>query len=1167
MLVLPVLLTVCGLALLSPGARAWQATMLDYSGDVSPIKALSSAQGRRAHSGPNSRLFNSLRTTDAVGDRTANYSTTADPLISLEAEILVPTFIESVAISGDTIIVGSPAYPSENRSDSAYVLVRNGTTWSLQQKLLPHDPSDFLGFGVSVAISGDTAVVGTANTNSAYVFVRCGTTWTQQQKLRGEQWFGYYVAISGDTIVVGGQNYGGSPAAAYVFVRNGTTWIQQQKLTASGHDRNSLGFGRSVTISGIGDTILVGDPSGENNKGAVYVFERNGATWNEQAKLTASDGAYRDSFGSSVAFHKGTAVVGAPGDDNTAGTDAGSVYVLVRNGTTWTEQQKLTTSDSGNAGHRVSISGDIIVATDYVFVRSGTTWSEQAKLIGGRSAISGDKIVVGRGNRVYIYRVNGHSEAASNSETAYTSTTCPDAVPAPVLDYAPLVYLHPDDQYMPADVTHFIQNSDLRWSHGEGCDDHSVAERGSIQASKLGTAGVLGDLSPYSHNPNRLLWKHPAQQGDRGSTYVSCSHHSRTFTTHDHTRPYDKNRVDANDNGILRHPLFEKEGFFLNLENNENIRKGLQNSSGNSSVYSGAPVYYEYVPNHYITYWFFYAYNKFHVGDAPDQEHEGDWERISIRLDSNDHPDLVAYYQHDRMPEYVSWVSMQAEGKLHNGTHPIVFSAKGSHASYSYAGTIEFEEHGIPVADHTKYGPAWSTWNSLANVKKQPWYGYGGAWGEVGDGYPIFGGGESFTGPRGPSKYKDPKPAEWTSSLNPSAFTLSETGYTRTSSSQIFNNLNGNKKAIPANAQSALITEIHPGNVLISEFRLSGPSGARDEFIELYNNTDAPIDLDGYILSAFDPAAGSFQVVLPSMIIPPRGHALIVDTGAYSLTSLASDDFDLAGCECDFFIDTEGVELLNPDGVRADAAGFVGNEALYREGAGLSPIGTSDGEYSFVRKTETAGGQPNTGRPQDTNDNAADFIFISTTGGSFGGSVASVLGAPGPENLSSPIQRNRQIRATLLDPAVGASSPKNRFRDSTPNQAICNGNCPLGTLSIRRTYTNNTGGNVTRLRFRVIDMTTLNSPGSGSSQAILRLLSSPTISVTNTVGELITVRGLTLEEPPAQPNGGGLNSSLVAGTITTETPLTHRAKISVQFLLGIQQGGNFSFLVNVEALP
>jgi hypothetical protein len=155
----------------------------------------------------------------------------------------------------------------------------------------------------------------------------------------------------------------------------------------------------------------------------------------------------------------------------------------------------------------------------------------------------------------------------------------------------------------------------------------------------------------------------------------------------------------------------------------------------------------------------------------------------------------------------------------------------------------------------------------------------------------------------------------------------------------------------------------------------------------------------------------------------------------------------------------------------------------------------------------------------------------------------------------------------LLDTCVAAQSPPNRVRDFTSDPV---NNSAFGTLDIRRTVVNNTGGNVTRLRFRVVDITTFPAP---SGIADLRPRTSTAIVVTvdrppcGSGTSNVTVQGTQLEQPPAQPNGGGFNSSMGANTVTLATPVANGGSIDVRFLLGIQQTGSFKFFVNVEALP
>jgi hypothetical protein len=242
---------------------------------------------------------------------------------------------------------------------------------------------------------------------------------------------------------------------------------------------------------------------------------------------------------------------------------------------------------------------------------------------------------------------------------------------------------------------------------------------------------------------------------------------------------------------------------------------------------------------------------------------------------------------------------------------------------------------------------------------------------------------------------------------------------------------------------------------------------------------------------------------------------------------------------------------------RFDAAGFNTSNSLYREGAGLPLLGANVGEYSFVRKL-------NSGVSQDSGDNVADFTFVATNGGVYG-SLVAILGAPGPENRFSSIQRNATLPVTVLDPAVAASVAPNRVRDT----AAVGPNAAFGTLTMRRTITNNTGTSLTKLRFRVIDITTLNTPGyvAGGSQSDMRVLSSSDLMVTVTGGQSVLVRGTTVETPPTQAGGGGLNSSLNVGVISLSQPLAPGQSINVQFVLGVQQTGSFRFFMNVEALP
>jgi hypothetical protein len=362
----------------------------------------------------------------------------------------------SVALSGDTALVGAPYRTVSGHADAgvAYVFVRSGTSWSQQAELSDPDPAANDWFGDSVALDGGTALVvadgktvgGHADAGAAYVFVRSGTSWSQQAELTASNaaandYFGSSVALSGDTAVigvaaktVGGQ---GQAGAAYVFTRSGVTWSQQAELTASDAAASDY-FGYSVALSG--DTALVGAPfrtvSGQTNAGVVYVFVRSGTTWSRQAELSDPDTATGDRFGTSVALDGDTALIGAPDKTISGQADAGEVYVYTRSGTSWSQQAELTASSAvayDYFGDSVALSGDTALVGDpyrpvggvshagvaYVFVRSGTSWSQQAELTASDAAVddwfsssvalSGGTALVGAGNKT----VSGLSQAGA----------------------------------------------------------------------------------------------------------------------------------------------------------------------------------------------------------------------------------------------------------------------------------------------------------------------------------------------------------------------------------------------------------------------------------------------------------------------------------------------------------------------------------------------------------------------------------------------------------------------------------------------------------------------------------------------------------------------------------------------------------------------------------
>ena len=376
-----------------------------------------------------------------VEEEAATYPVTIDPLVQT-AKLTASDgaagdyFGGSVAIGGDTVVVGAEG--DDSSKGSAYVFEKGGGWASMTEtaKLTASDGAAGDKFGGSVAIDGDTVVVGAYGDDSykgsAYVFEKGGgwaTTSAYDAKLTASDGadsdnFGSRVAIDGDTVVVGARGDDGDQGSAYVFVKPGGGWAtgtETAKLTAS-DGAPSDNFGCSVAIDG--DTAVVGAPCDDSSKGSAYVFEKGGgwATGTETAKLTASDGAGGDNFGYSVAISGDTVVVGAEGDDSYHG----SAYVFEKGGgwaTTSTYDAKLTASDGASYDHfgrSVAIDGDTVVVgayydddngsksgSAYVFEKGGgwATGTETAKLtasdgasydyFGYSVAISGDTVVVG----------------------------------------------------------------------------------------------------------------------------------------------------------------------------------------------------------------------------------------------------------------------------------------------------------------------------------------------------------------------------------------------------------------------------------------------------------------------------------------------------------------------------------------------------------------------------------------------------------------------------------------------------------------------------------------------------------------------------------------------------------------------------------------------------
>ena len=347
----------------------------------------------------------------------------------------------SVALSGETALVGALLHDVDGKSaqGAAYVFVRTGGAWSQQAELIASDGAAGDWFGVSVALSGETALIGArsrdidgkSDQGAAYVFVRSGAVWSQQAELIASDggavdWFGGKIALSGDTALVGARYHDvdgkSDQGAAYVFVRDGAVWTQQAELAASDGAAGDW-FGESSAISG--GTALVGATGHDavgSDQGAAYVFVRDGAVWSQQAELTAGDGAAGDWFGIATALSADTALIGARYHDIDGKNDQGAAYLFVRSGGAWTQQAELAASDGAAGdwfGGKVALSGGTALVgarfhdadgkSDqggaWVFVRSGGAWTQQAELTASDSAagdgfgdgvaLSGESALVG----------------------------------------------------------------------------------------------------------------------------------------------------------------------------------------------------------------------------------------------------------------------------------------------------------------------------------------------------------------------------------------------------------------------------------------------------------------------------------------------------------------------------------------------------------------------------------------------------------------------------------------------------------------------------------------------------------------------------------------------------------------------------------------------------
>ena len=326
-------------------------------------------------------------------------------------------FGDSVAISGTDIVVGAPGHAFGTGGGRAYVFTKTSIGWKQAAELKSSDTVVGDEFGFSVANSGTTAIVGAlghAGGGRAYVFTKRVAVWKQTAELKGSDtvagdWFGISVAISGTTVLVGADGHAFVAGRAYVFTKRATVWKQTAELkgadTVAGDD-----FGGSVAISG--STVVVGAFSRDNSAGRTYVFTKTASGWIQTAELKGFDTVAGDEFGFPVVISGTTVVVGACGHAR----NAGRVDVFTKTAGVWKEKAELKGSDTvGVLGYSVAISGTTVVvgAYDraYVFTKTASGWDQVAELEGSDSvpdddfgdsvAISGTTAIVGADEAAY----------------------------------------------------------------------------------------------------------------------------------------------------------------------------------------------------------------------------------------------------------------------------------------------------------------------------------------------------------------------------------------------------------------------------------------------------------------------------------------------------------------------------------------------------------------------------------------------------------------------------------------------------------------------------------------------------------------------------------------------------------------------------------------------
>lgn len=314
----------------------------------------------------------------------------------------------------------------------------------------------------------------------------------------------------------------------------------------------------------------------------------------------------------------------------------------------------------------------------------------------------------------------------------------------PVRCYAPLIHIHPDDDHLPMSAAEFIAGSRLKWSKNN-CPDKDDFDSTTPDPARLGSGGYVYD---------------PARELCDGTT-------QRPFSSNELTRPRMPLCAGETGEGTCKSSALgaANEGFFLDPTSDAEARGMLNGASGEQIEAGEVPAYYQYEPRRYIAYWFFWPYSVPATGaaGAVGMAHQGDWEHIVVRLDAANEATAVEYFYH-HWALTVPWNHVQVV----DDTHPVVLAAEEGHGSYPgdmhaaarhatevteagarIGGTVpgsgvdgradcnfSSTHHDGPISQSfdrcSSEGPAWATWKNLRDATREPWYGFGGAWGRVG---------------------------------------------------------------------------------------------------------------------------------------------------------------------------------------------------------------------------------------------------------------------------------------------------------------------------------------------------------------------------------------------------------------------------------------------------